>query len=302
MSDIKIALVYGGTSSEREISIKSGEAVKEALERLKANFKVFDPIDRENFIKGILKYKPDVAFNLLHGKGGEDGKIQGFFETAGIPYTGSPVKASAVAMDKALTKLIAREGGVQTPNWTVVQSVRETVKWETFPAVVKPNEEGSSIGVSIVNNREELEEAVKQALKLDKKVLIEEFIQGRELTVGIVGDLLLEPIEIKVEEGFYDYKNKYFSNKTKYIVSPPLPQQVRERLFFYALTVYNSLGCKGVARVDFILKDKTPYFLEINTIPGMTDHSLVPKAAKFMGIDFDQLVVKIIKGALDEKQ
>ncbi|WP_096999741.1 D-alanine--D-alanine ligase family protein [Persephonella hydrogeniphila] len=299
MSDLKIALVYGGKSSEREISIKSGNAVKEALKRLNLKFEVFDPVDSIDFVNRLIEYKPDLVFNVLHGKYGEDGSIQGLFEILGYRYTGSPVKASAIAMDKVLSKEIAQITGIPTPDWIVVENIKETEKWNVFPAVVKPNEEGSSIGVEIVNGREELCKAVENASKLNRQVIIEEFINGREITIGILNGRPLEPIEIVVEDGFYDFENKYISGKTEYIVSPYLVQEEREKLESYSLKIYNKIGCKGAARIDFILKDGTPYFLEINTIPGMTDHSLLPKAAKAVGIDFDNLVLEIIRGALD---
>jgi len=291
-------LVYGGQSSEREISIKSGKAVKGALERLGIPFKEFDPVEPEKFIREILSYQPDVVFNALHGRIGEDGTIQGFFELAGFRYTGSPVKASAVAMDKALTKEIVKGLGVPTPRWTTV-SVDQMPEWELFPAVVKPNSEGSSIGVFIVNSPAELEKALSEAFQYDKTVLVEEFIDGREITVGLINGQPLEPIEIVVGEGFYDYHNKYFSDKTRYIVSPQMEKSLKEKLFSYSSAVYDRLGCRGAARVDFMVKGDIPYFLEINTIPGLTDHSLLPKAAEHSGISFDQLIQKIIEGAFN---
>ncbi|NPA57680.1 MAG: D-alanine--D-alanine ligase [Aquificae bacterium] len=298
MNSLKVALVYGGQSSEREISIKSGKAVKGALERLGIPFKEFDPVEPEKFIREILSYQPDVVFNALHGRIGEDGTIQGFFELAGFRYTGSPVKASAVAMDKALTKEIVKGLGVPTPRWTTV-SVDQMPEWELFPAVVKPNSEGSSIGVFIVNSPAELEKALSEAFQYDKTVLVEEFIDGREITVGLINGQPLEPIEIVVGEGFYDYHNKYFSDKTRYIVSPQMEKSLKEKLFSYSSAVYDRLGCRGAARVDFMVKGDIPYFLEINTIPGLTDHSLLPKAAEHSGISFDQLIQKIIEGAFN---
>ncbi|MBK3331512.1 D-alanine--D-alanine ligase [Persephonella atlantica] len=301
MNKTKVALVYGGKSSEREISIKSGTAVKKALERLNIPFKVFDPADTEKFIKEITAYRPDVVFNMLHGKGGEDGSIQGLFEILGLKYTGSPVKASAVAMDKSFTKEIARCSGIKTPQWITVEKVEDIKKWDRYPAVVKPNTEGSSIGVEIANDKKQLINAVEKAISLDSKVIIEEFIDGREITIGILNGKVLEPIEIVVKEGFYDFQNKYLSDKTEYIISPSLDEKVRRDLENSALKIYRTLGCKGTARADFMLKDDTAYFLEINTIPGMTDHSLLPKAAEASGIGFDELVLKILEGALNEK-
>ncbi len=301
LSNLKVALVYGGKSSEREISIKSGEAVEKALRRLNVPFRVFDPINVEEFINEILKYQPDVVFNVLHGKNGEDGSIQGLFEVLGLKYTGSPVKASSIAMDKSMAKSIAKCIGVNTPYWITVKSVKEVEDWKNYPAVVKPNSEGSSIGVSIVKDSNQLYDAVAESLKIDEEVVVEEFIQGREITVSILNGEVLEPIEIVVEEGFYDFHNKYLSDKTTYITSPPLEEGVRKKIEEDALTVYKTIGCRGAARVDFILRNNKPYFLEINTIPGMTDHSLLPKAAEACGISFDELVIKIIEGAINEK-
>ncbi|WP_457643132.1 D-alanine--D-alanine ligase family protein [Persephonella sp.] len=301
MNDLRIALVYGGSSSEREISIKSGKSVEEALKRLKIQYRVFDPIKPDIFVKELISYSPDLVFNMLHGKGGEDGSIQGLFETLGFRYTGSPVKASAVAMDKTLTKEIALTCGITTPHWKTAESTEQISDWEIFPAVVKPNSEGSSIGVSIVYSIEELKTAVEEALSLDRKVLIEQFIEGREITVGILNGKPLPPVEITVEEGFYDYNNKYISDKTRYTVEPDISDSLKEKLFNFSEKIYSKLGCRGASRVDFIVKDETPYFLEINTIPGMTDHSLLPKSAQACGIDFDTLVAKIIEGALNEK-
>ncbi len=300
LSDLKIALVYGGSSSEREISIKSGEAVRRSLERLNLNFKVLDPLDPKIFVKELVEYNPDVIFNLLHGKFGEDGSIQGLFEILRYKYTGSPVKASAIAMDKSLTKEIAVLSGIKTPKWITVNRPEDAKNWDIFPAVVKPNQEGSSIGVCIVHTKDKLSESIKKALELDKRVIIEQFISGREITVSIIDGKVLEPIEIVVEEGFYDFKNKYLSDKTRYIVSPDLSIEEKKKLIQDSLKIYKKLGCRGAARIDFILKDGIPYLLEINTIPGMTDHSLLPKAAEASGLDFDTLVITIIKGALNE--
>ncbi len=300
LSDLKIALVYGGRSSEREISIKSGEAVRRSLERMNLKFKVLDPVNPKKFVKELMEYDPDVVFNLLHGKYGEDGSIQGLFETLGYRYTGSPVKASAVAMDKSLTKEIAKILDIKTPEWITIEKVEDAQSWNIFPAVVKPNQEGSSIGVEIVNSKKQLSVNIERVLKMDKKAIVEEFIEGREITLGILNGKPLEPVEIIVENGFYDFENKYLSEKTQYVVSPYLPDQIREKMISDSLKVYNRLGCKGAARVDFILKDRKSYFLEINTIPGMTDHSLLPKSASALGIDFDALVISILKGALDE--
>ena len=298
-NNLKVALLYGGNSSEREISIKSGKSVEEALRKLGYKFLSLDPIEKEEFIKKLVSFDPDVVFIALHGKGGEDGTIQGVLDFLGYKYTGSPLKASAIAMDKALTKDIVKNHGINVPDSYTVFSEKEAFSITTnFPVVVKVATEGSSIGVFIVNNQEEYEKAVNEAFKIGDKVLIEEFIEGRELTVGILNGEPLDIIEIKVEKGFYDYKNKYFTDKTQYICPADIEEKLYRKIQNDALTVYKVLGCKGAARVDFLLRDNIPYFLEINTIPGLTDHSLLPKAAAYKGISFEKLVEEMIKDAV----
>lgn len=300
---VKVALIYGGVSKEREISIKSGKAVEKALKELNYDYKVFDIVEPLKFIKEISEYKPDVAFIALHGKVGEDGIIQGVLEFLNIPYTGSGVKTSAVCMDKETTKDILKSHNLPVPESFTIKSMQEIQNKDIkFPVVVKAATEGSSIGVYIVKNQQKLEEALKEAFKLDKKVLIEEYIKGREITVSILNGKPLDIVEIVVEEGFYDFQNKYITGKTKYIC----PAQIEKDTYLYiqdlALKAYSILECKGAARVDFILSDKQPYILELNTIPGMTEHSLLPKAAKTAGIDFDNLVKLIIEDALNENR
>ncbi len=298
-SNLKVALLYGGNSSEREISIKSGKSVENALKKLGYVYKSFDPVEKESFIKELTSFNPDVVFIALHGKGGEDGTIQGVLDFLGYKYTGSPLKASAIAIDKAITKDIVKNYGITVPDSTTVFSKEEALSLSVdFPKVVKVATEGSSIGVFIVSNLEEYKKAVEEAFKIGDKVLIEEFIEGRELTVGILNGKPLDIIEIKVEKGFYDYKNKYFTDKTQYICPAEIDKKLYKKIQEDALTVYKVLGCKGAARVDFLLKESSPYFLEINTIPGLTDHSLLPKAAAYRGITFEKLIEEMIKDAV----
>ncbi len=301
--ELKIALIYGGISSEREISIKSGKAVEESLKRLGFDYKVFDPIDRKLFIDQITRYRPDLAFIVLHGKGGEDGTIQSLLEFLNIKYTGSDPKTSAITMDKDLTKKILSAEGITVPQGKTLKFPEKEPGTLDFPVVVKPATEGSSVGVFIVNNNQQLDKAIKEAYKLDSKIIVEQYIKGRELTVGILNGEPLEIVEIIVEDGFYDYKNKYFSNKTKYICPAQIEKDIYEKIKSIAKLSCDLLGVKGAARVDFILtQDNIPYLLEINTIPGMTDHSLLPKSAAAAGIDFDTLVENIIMGALYGKE
>ncbi len=291
--NLKVALLYGGSSSEREISIKTGKAIESALKKLGYKYQVFDPIEKEKFISDISNYKPDVAFIALHGKGGEDGQIQAILEFLNIRYTGSNSKTSAVCMDKRLTKDILRNYSIPVPKNFSLENIK-------FPVVLKPSEEGSSIGVHIVFNKNQLNDALED-LKNYSNILIEEYIKGRELTVSILNGQVLPIIEIKVKEGFYDYKNKYFSNQTEYICPANLPFVVEEKIKVYAKKAYEILECKGAVRIDFILsEDNIPYLLEINTIPGMTEHSLLPKSAKAAGYTFEDLVEEILLGALNE--
>ena len=299
---LKVALIYGGISSEREISIKSGKSVERVFKKLGVNYRVFDPIERERFISGLVHFKPDVAFLALHGKGGEDGTIQGVLEFLNIPYTGSGVKASAIAMDKALTKKILKSEGIKVPEGTVVCSLEELSLFP-LPAVVKPSKEGSSVGVFIVKSEEELINAVKNALKLDNTIIVEEYIKGRELTVGYLNGEPLEIVEIVVEDGFYDYKNKYFSGKTEYICPAHIESNLYREIQDIARRSCEIVGIRGAARVDIILsEDNVPYVLEINTIPGLTDKSLLPKSAKASGINFEELIEKMVIEAVYEKE
>ncbi len=209
------------------------------------------------------------------------------------------MKASAIAMDKALTKDILKNYGIPVPESKTVFSVEEGLSLDVrFPVVIKAANQGSSIGVYIVKDENEYHKYLKEAFKLDEKVIIEEFVEGREITVSILNGKPLDIIEIKVKDGFYDYKNKYFSETTEYICPAEIEKELYREIQEIALRCYQIIGCKGAARVDFILKEKTPYFLEINTVPGLTDHSLLPKAAKSKGITFEKLIEEIIKDAL----
>lgn len=300
MSKPKIALVYGGVSREREISIKSGKAVENALKNLGYEYRVFDPADGKKFIDEIYQYSPDLAFLVLHGKGGEDGTVQAILEFLNIPYTGSDHTTSAIAIDKHLTKIILKHCGINVPDGRIFLSKNEALKYiPNFPVVVKATREGSSIGVYIVNNQQEYSEAVNKVFDIDEKVLIEKFIEGRELTVSVVDGIVYDIVEIKVEDGFYDFNNKYVAGKTIYDCPAKLDPNVYTQVQQIGLNVYNCLGCNGAARIDLILsEDGVPYVLEVNTIPGMTERSLLPKAVAVSGIDFDNLVDMIIKNSL----
>lgn len=297
----RIGLLYGGWSAEREISIKSALAVKKAL--IELGCKVI-PIDiKKNCIDQLKASKIDFAFIALHGPFGEDGKIQSILELLNIPYSGSGVLASALAMNKIYTKKIFEWHKLPTAEWLSIniqkrQSnlMRRLLLWVTNSAVVvKPATEGSTIGVSIVRNKSELQKAIKLAAKYGPEILIEKYIPGRELTVGILGDRALPVVEIVTENGFYDFKAKYSKGKSKHIIPAPVPEMISIQAQQLAKKAFEALQCRAVSRVDMRLsKENKLYLLEVNTIPGMTETSLLPEAAKYIGISFTELVLEII--------
>jgi len=290
----RVGVLMGGLSSEREISIKSGMAVLEALKR--QGVEAFPVILDGDVVEKVLNAQMDLAFLALHGKLGEDGTIQGLLELLRIPYTGSGVLGSALAMDKVKAKQIFLASGIPTPEFVV---------WEeginpTFPLpwVVKPVSEGSTIGVSIVREEAELESALSKALEYDSEVFIERFIPGKELTVAVLNGRPLEVIEILPEGGFYDFERKYTPGKTQYLIPAPIGEELRKRAKELAVLAYKVLKCSGCIRVDFRLDPEGGlWVLEVNTIPGMTATSLVPRAASYEGLSFDELVLEILKGA-----
>ncbi len=297
-----IGVLMGGLSKEREISLKSGNAIFEAL--LLKGYDVV-PIDVGRDVFRILQEKAvDVAFLALHGRYGEDGSIQGVLEILGIPYTGSSLLASALAMDKYLCKDIARAEGIPTPEGFFFDAFQENLDNflrsipPHYPFIVKPSREGSTIGIRKVSNSHELQEAILQAARIDSRVLVEQFIPGREFTVGILNGEALPVLEVIPKSGFYDYNSKYTVGATQYICPAEISDEVAKQLQIYTVRLFRRMGCEGVARADFILaSDKTPYFLEINTLPGMTNTSLVPKAAAVAGVSFPDLVEKILWSA-----
>jgi len=330
-SKINVALLVGGTSPEREVSKNTGQSVLKALYDLGFKVKVIDPAfglnqpkEEENFfaekdytdrsnrniveaINSTMLDNIDIAFLALHGKWGEDGKIQSLLELRDIKYTGSKVLASALAMDKCMTKIMFQHFDVNTPRWFVVNKnendldlVRSKIKkFFGYPCVIKPNDEGSTIGLTISRGDIEVHQALKKAHQYSDKALVEEYIAGHELTVAIIDQQALPVLEIKPKSGFYDYENKYTSGRTDYIVPAEIPQKISEHLQHQALLAFNSVGCESYARIDFrMTNDFKTYCLEINTLPGMTSTSLVPKMAKAAGITFEQLIDRIIKNSL----
>jgi len=327
----KVALLVGGTSPEREVSKMSGEGIYKALLSLQYQTVLVDPaygtnqpsqaemffsaedyseISNSNCVKAInseLFDNVEVVFSALHGKWAEDGTMQSLLELRGLKYTGSKVLASAVAMDKALSKIILKEAGVNTAKWLVVtdqnkndDKLKERIVSEVgLPCVIKSNDQGSTFGLTIVDKENKIEEALKLALKFSDKALIEEYIPGREITVAILEGKSLPVLEIIPKDGFYDYERKYTPGMCEYIVPADIPDEVFKTIQEQALIAFNSLNCESYGRVDFRLNENNESFcLEVNTLPGMTSTSLVPKMAKAVGISFEELIEKIINHAL----
>lgn len=323
MSFGKVAVLMGGRSAERNISLMSGSAVLKALLAQGVDAHAFDPSEKDLLNLKIEKF--DRCFIALHGRYGEDGTIQGVLEILGIPYTGSGVMASSIAMNKIMTKNIWQAKGLQTPAWVEVSNIQETLnafKILGAPMIVKPALEGSSIGITKVVEIEQCESAFKLAALQDSKIICEQFISGDEVTCTVL-DLSLnsysEEIELKNDKkniqalpvikivapsGKYDYHNKYFTNDTKYIIPCELPNEEEENIQSLVVKAFNAIYARGWGRVDVMIDSATrePYLLEINTAPGMTGHSLSPMAALYYGLDFENLCLQILSTAsLDYK-
>jgi len=305
----RIGVLMGGPSSERDISFESARSVCETLKSLGLDFVAIDIItdDAEENLKLLRSHAIDCAFIALHGYFGEDGKIQEILDRLAIPYTGSSAQASKNAMDKVASHEIFAAEGLSVPKFMVLNSryfekkLGASVDFE-LPWVIKPAGGGSSIGLSIIDNKNDLDAGIELAFKYDERILIEEYIRGRELTVGILGECPLSVIEIVPESRFFDYRSKYESSATKYIVPARISLKTAKKVQQAALTAHRSLGCFGCSRVDMILnQNNIPYILELNNIPGLTSHSLLPKAAKAEGIDFGQLCVKLLSLAYEKK-
>lgn len=295
----RIVVILGGLSKEREVSLRSGEAVFTALKGLGYHVSKFDP--KYEKLEGLRK-NADVAFNILHGKFGEDGCMQGFLEMHAIPYTGSGILSSALCNDKIRAKIVASEHGIKTPqSWTHVGGNLALFIADTafsFPVVVKPNREGSTIGVTIVKDRAGLKAAIEIARTSCPEVMVEQYIAGTEVTVGLINGRALPSIEIVPKTGFYDYTCKYTPGMTEYIVPARLNAEVLQRLAVGSEVAYKALMCRGAPRADYIIdKDGEIYFLEMNTLPGMTETSLLPKAARAAGMDFAALCAEILRCA-----
>ena len=294
----KVMLISGGISSEREISLISGHEVAKSLDRL--GYEIVNIDANQNLLEEIKKNKTDVIFNALHGTWGEDGEVQKIIELTNIPYTNSGIKASKLAMDKHKSSKIFQEINLNYPK-TILSSLKsiKDKNYMDYPYVLKPRNEGSSVGVAIINNERDKIKYLNQNKDRDE-ILIQEFIKGKEIQVAIYGDNKTGSIEIEPKNDFYDYESKYFDDgETKHIIPPSITNEQVETVERLALMAHNALGCKGISRTDFILENNSGifYILEVNTQPGMTPTSLVPEIAKFHGISFDELIDWILNDA-----
>ena len=302
----KIGVLFGGSSSEREISLKSGKAVFKALTDVGLKVSFLDVVEK-NFSNQIDKEKIDIAFIALHGRFGEDGSAQSILEEKNILYTGSSPVSSRIAMDKISSKEYFRREGLNVPKDFIMDkgmSVHPDVFEKSimgFPCVFKPRYEGSSIGLSIVSSIDKVEEAVSKSFRFGDKTIIEEFIQGREMTVGILNDEALPVVEIVTKEGVYDFEAKYASKETEYISPAKIDQELNLRLQAVAVKAHKALGCRGFSRVDLrVTDDGEGYVLEVNTIPGLTERSLLPMAALAAGIGFSDLCVEMLDYVIEK--
>jgi len=300
---MRIAVLLGGFSSEREVSLRSGAAVAKALRSL--GHEVHEVDVRDERVEALDGVRPDVVFIALHGRFGEDGGVQALLGSKRIPYTGSGPEASQVAMDKAEAKRRFASAGVPAAPDVLVRASDGLAAAEAaalafgLPLVVKPVAEGSSVGVTVHHTAARLAEGLQEAFRHGGAALVERFVAGRELTVGILEDRALPVVELKPARAFYDYEAKYRDDRTVYVVDPPLAAAERDAVQAAALAAHRALGCEGFSRVDVILsREGRPCVLEVNTIPGMTDRSLLPKAARAAGIEFPALCERIARNGL----
>ena len=305
---MNISILYGGASTEHKISIQTGLAVAEAIKDI-YTLELVD-LGKEIYQSPHDLLDADLVFNALHGGDGENGTIQAYLDLHHIAYTGSGSKASKIAMDKNISKLIAHAVEIPTPNWVLLKRNRYTgLKLQnydalkfTYPYVVKPSNEGSTYGLSIVHDESELSKAIGRAAEYSDEILIEEYIPGRELTVGILGNKSLPIVEILPSHDLYDYECKYTEGMSEYMVPAELSDSLVRKLSEDTMKIYSTIGCRHYARADFRLNEKDEYyFLEINTLPGMTSTSLLPKAAQAAGLEFPELIDTIIRLATLDK-
>ncbi|MBU2863578.1 D-alanine--D-alanine ligase [Reinekea forsetii] len=294
----KIAVIYGGMSSEREVALMSGETVIQGLKEAGYNVVSLDLVNTESLVPWLQAEKPDLVFPVLHGGMGEDGTLQAVLQWHGFPFTGSGVIGSAVALDKYRSKQIFRAAGLPTADFNIVKSGEQAKQLESqlnYPVFVKPANEGSSIGISRVNSKSEFLPAIELAMEYDKEVLVETFIDGPEYTVGIVGDELMPVVSMKSQTEFYDYEAKYISDDTEYNIPSGLSEEKEAYVQAIAKQAFEALNCSGWGRVDLMMnKQGEVFILEVNTIPGMTSHSLVPMSARAKGWSLAQLMKHIV--------
>ncbi|MBF0540686.1 MAG: D-alanine--D-alanine ligase [Nitrospirae bacterium] len=294
----KIGVLCGGLSSEREVSLRTGNAVYQCLKD--AGYSVWLMDADSNISRRLTDMELDVCFIALHGGWGENGSIQGMLEIIGIPYTGSNIVTSAVAMDKLMSKYVFTCNGLLIPEYEVLRNNTEVEDISIpLPCVIKPNNEGSSVGITIVKEKSEIKEALEKAYRYCNTAIVERFIKGKEIHVGIVGGKVLGGVEIRTKREFYDYEAKYLDGATQYIIPPQIDEILFESVKDTALKAYQVLNCKGAARVDMIvIREGKSYILEVNTLPGMTATSLLPKIAMVAGLTFTQLIEDIIIDSL----
>ncbi|VAX30094.1 D-alanine--D-alanine ligase [hydrothermal vent metagenome] len=308
VTEKRIGVIAGGVSAEREVSLKSGNAVFGALKGRGYDVVFIDAT--EGICETLGREGIELAFLALHGGWGEDGSLQGMLEVMGIPYTGSGVLASALAMNKEVSKKIFQQHGLNVPPYIVVGAGDRSSKSEDisivppFPApwVVKPSREGSSVGVSVISTEQKLNEAIKEALAYGGRVIVESFVEGREVQVGILGESVLGGVEVRTVRRFYDYHSKYTPGLTEYILPPEIDEDTRKRVEDISLRAHKALGCRGATRVDLIVDGSDlPCLLEVNTIPGMTETSLLPKIAALAGYDFPSLIEAIMMDTMNRR-
>ena len=301
----KVAVLMGGWSAERPVSLQSGQAVLDALKRQGVNAWGVD-VQKATVLDTLRRGSFDRAFVVLHGPGGEDGVIQGALEILNVPYTGSGVLASALAMDKLRCKQFFEGAGIPTPAWQILEADSDpefVLASLGLPLMIKPALEGSSLGMSKVEQGEDLLPARERARQYQGAVIAERWIEGEEYTVAILGQRALPLIRLETANAFYDYEAKYQSDETRYHCPCGLPPEEEARLQRLALSAFHAVGARGWGRVDIMReRDGTPWVIEINTVPGMTGHSLVPMAAKAAGMDFDELVLRILARTLDTRE
>ncbi len=301
IKNLRIGILMGGLSSEREISLRTGNAIYQELKNHRHKVIAID-INSRNFDK-IIKAKIDVAFIALHGTYGEDGVIQGILEFSGIPYTGSNVLGSALGMNKIISKQLFEYNRIPTAKWCVIENINDIKNIKiSFPLVFKPSAEGSAIGVSIVKNKKEAAKAFYKASKYSRKILVEKYIQGTEISVPVLMDRVLPIIEIIPKKQFYDYTAKYTQGMSEHIIPARINKIVYKKAQFYALKAHKVLECRDYSRIDMIVKGNEVFVLEVNTLPGMTSLSLFPESAKHYGISFYELLTLLIKAAVKRKK